>query len=136
MLRVHHVGYLVKRLDKARESFLSLGFQPAGGTVYDGYRDIDILFLEKDGYTVELVSPRSEASVVAKLIKTYKNAPYHLCYEAEDFLPELENLEKSGFTKIDEPAPAPALEGRRVCFLMSPRIGLLELLEGQPPAAE
>ncbi len=134
-MRVHHVGYLVKRLEKARNGFSSLGFQAAGEAVYDGCRDIDILFMEKDGWLVELVSPRSEASVVAKLIKTYKNAPYHLCYEADDFLAELAELEKSGFTKIDSPAPAPALDGRRVCFLMSPHIGLVELLEGPPPAA-
>lgn len=135
-MRVHHVGYLVKRLEKARAGFSALGFQAAGAAVYDGYRDIDILFMEKDGYRVELVSPRSEASVVAGLIKTYKNAPYHLCYEAADFPEELAGLEKSGFTRIDSPAPAPALDGRRVCFLMSPCIGLVELLEGPPPAVQ
>ena len=126
----------MKRLEKARDSFLSLGFKAAGGAVYDERRDIDILFMEKDGYQVELVSPRSDASVVAGLIKTYKNAPYHLCYEAADFPAELAGLEKSGFTRIDAPTPAPALDGRRVCFLMSPCIGLVELLEGPPPAAQ
>lgn len=129
MTRVHHIGYLVKHLEKSRDSFLSLDFQATGEAVYDEYRDVDILFLEKDGYTVELVSPRSDASVVARLIKTYKNAPYHLCYETEDFSGELARLESSGFTRIDEPMPAPAIGGRRVCFLMSPRIGMIELLE-------
>ena len=129
MMRVHHIGYLVKHLEKSRDSFLSLDFHVTGDTVYDGYRDVDILFMEKDGYTVELVSPRSDASVVARLIKTYKNAPYHLCYETDDLTAELARLENSGFTRIDEPAPAPAIGGRRVCFLMSARIGMIELLE-------
>lgn len=129
MTRVHHIGYLVKHLEKSRDSFLSLGFHAVGDTVRDPGRDVDILFMEKDGYTVELVSPRSDASVVGRLIKNCKNAPYHLCYEADDLGAELERLERSGFTRIDEPAPAPAIGGRRVCFLMSPRIGLIELLE-------
>ncbi|MBD5153160.1 MAG: lactoylglutathione lyase [Oscillibacter sp.] len=129
MTRVHHIGYLVKHLEKSRDSFLSLDFQVTGDTVYDEYRDVDILFMEKDGYTVELVSPRSDASVVARLIKTYKNAPYHICYETDDLTAELARLENSGFTRIDDPAPAPALGGRRVCFLMSARIGMIELLE-------
>ena len=128
MMRVHHIGYLVKHLDKSRDSFLSLGFQVMGETVYDAYRDTDILFLQKDGYTVELVSPRSDASVVGRLIKTYKNAPYHLCYETDDFEQERKRLEASGFLLIDPPAPAPALDGRLVCFLMSAKTGILELL--------
>ena len=129
MTRVHHIGYLVKHLEKSRDSFLSLDFQVTGEAVYDEYRDVDILFMEKDGYTVELVSPRSDASVVARLIKTYKNAPYHICYETDDLTAELARLESSGFTRIDDPAPAPALGGRRVCFLMSARTGMIELLE-------
>ena len=128
MMRVHHIGYLVKHLEKSRDSFLSLGFRVMGETVYDAHRDTDILFLEKDGYVIELVSPRSDASAVGRLIKTYKNTPYHLCYETGHLEEELERLEASGFTRIDSPAPAPALDGRRVCFLMSAKIGMIELL--------
>ena len=130
MTRVHHTGYLVKHLEKSRDGFLSLDFRALGEPVYDEYRDVDILFLEKDGYTVELVSPRSEGSVVAGLLKTFRNAPYHLCLETGDLSGELARLERSGFTRMDGPAPAPALGGRRVCFLMSARIGIIELLEG------
>ena len=128
-MRVHHTGYLVKRLEKAAAAFSALGYEAEGGAVYDEYRDVDILFLTLGEYLVELVSPRSERSVVAKLLKTYKNAPYHLCYEAEDFGGELERLEGAGYLRIDEPTPAPALGGRRVCFLMSPHAGMIELLE-------
>ena len=129
-MRVHHVGYLVKHLEKSRDSFLSLDFQVTGEAVYDPQRDVDILFMEKDGYTIELVSPRSGDSVVGKLIRTYRNAPYHICYETDDLDGELARLEGSGFTRIDDPSPAPAIGGRRVCFLMSPRIGMIEVLEG------
>lgn len=128
-MRVHHIGYLVKSLPRAAEAFLALGYRSGGEAVYDGVRDVDIQFLEKDGYRVELVSPRSAASVVAKLLKTYRNAPYHLCYETEDLSAELSGLEAAGFTRIDDPTPAPALQDRRVCFLMSPRMGMIELLE-------
>lgn len=140
MTRVHHIGYLVKHLEKSRDSFLSLDFRVVGEAVCDRYRDVDILFMEKDGQTVELVSPRSEASVVARLIRTYRNAPYHICYETDNLEEELARLEGSGFTRIEDPAPAPALGGRRVCFLMSPWIGMIELLEADggemPPAGE
>ena len=57
------------------------------------------------------------------------NAPYHLCYEAENFEKELAELEGNGYIRIDEPTPAPAIGGRRVVFLMHPAAGMLELLE-------
>lgn len=128
-MEVHHIGYLVKRLEKAAAAFAPLGYEAEGEAVYDEYRDVDILFLRLGECRVELVSPRSEKSVVAGLLKTYKNAPYHICYRTEDFAGALERLEGAGYLRIDQPAPAPALGGRRVCFLMSPHAGMAELLE-------
>lgn len=129
-MRVHHIGYLVKRLDKARDSFISIGFSVRQEPVYDWVRDVDILFVEKDGYVIELVSPRSKGSVVSNLMKTYKNTPYHVCYLSEDFERDIAYLAGQDFMRIDQPAPAPALDMRRVCFFMSPHIGIIELLEG------
>lgn len=128
-MRVHHIGYLVKKIEKAADSFAELGFVRVGEMTHDESRRVDILFVEKDGYLVELVSPYSPDSVVANLIKTYKNAPYHLCYEAEDFSADLAWLEANGYIRIDEPTPAPALAGRRVAFFMNPVLGMLELAE-------
>ncbi len=129
MMKIHHVGYLVKKMDRAIDSFTILGFCSISDMIYDEYRDVDIQFMEKDGYVVELVSPRSDRSVVSNLIKTYKNTPYHICYESDSFEDDLKTLELSHFTMFDEPCPAPALGDRRVCFLQSPRIGMIELVE-------
>lgn len=103
-MKVHHVGYLVKKLDKAAEEFEKLGFVRQGDMTNDTYRKVDILFLEKDGYVVELVSPNAPDSVVSGLIKTYKNAPYHICYESADFQADLEQLTQNGYVQIDQPA--------------------------------
>jgi len=129
LIKVHHIGYLVKNIDKARKSFEVLGFKAQGDTVFDSIRGVDIIFLDKDGYVVELVSPVVENSVVAELIKKYKNSPYHMCYVSDNFEEDLKSLEAQKFTCFDEPKPAPALGGRKVCFLMNPRIGMIELLE-------
>lgn len=130
-MKIHHIGYLVKNIEKARDSFAVLGFSVTQSLVYDPYREVDILFMEKDGYTIELVTPKSDTSVVSKLIKTYKNAPYHLCYESDRFETDIVRLSASGFVQIDAPAPALALEDRRVCFLMGTQVGLIEILEKQ-----
>lgn len=126
--KIHHIGYLVKKIEKAQKTFTSLGYQIEQDTVRDSIRDVDICFLQKDGYRVELVSPVSEHSVVAGLLKKYKNIPYHICYEADDYEKASAALSAAGFLSIDTPTEAPALGDRKVAFFSSPAIGMVELL--------
>lgn len=128
-LKIHHIGYLVKKMEEAIHAFERLGFTVCRDTAYDGIRQIHICFMEKDGHTVELVSPACSGSLVAGLLKKYKNSPYHICYETQDLDKELALLTAGGYTAIDVPTPAPALDNRRVVFLMNPFLGMIELLE-------
>ena len=57
MMRIHHIGYLVKNMQKAEAGFVSLGFRKIEDSCHDTYRKVDIIFMEKDGYVIELVSP-------------------------------------------------------------------------------
>ncbi len=77
-MNIHHIGYLVKKGPKAQAAFEALGYIAEGTWTHDEIRKVDILFLQKDGYRIELVSPYAPDSVVSGLIRTYKNAPYHL----------------------------------------------------------
>ena len=129
MLKVHHIGYLVKKISKAEKDFEALGFECIAPVVYDPLRDVDISFWEKDGYCVELVSPKSEKSVVYELLKKFKNMPYHMCYSSTDMNGDIESLSKNGYILLDEPMEAVAIEGKRVCFLFSANSGMIELLE-------
>lgn len=127
-LTVHHIGYLVKKIDKAKDAFTTLGYQIEQDTLRDEIRRVDICFLIKDGYRVELVSPYAEDSVVSGLMKRYKNSPYHICYETADFEASLADLTANGFIAIDTPTPAPALGNRDVVFLSSAALGMIELI--------
>lgn len=128
-MRVHHIGYLVRRLEKAVRRFEQLGYTAKGAPVYDEGRRVNIQFLEKDGYLVELVASAAPDSVVAGLYQRFRNAPYHLCYAADSFEEELARLCQNGYVQMGEPAPAPAFGGRRVVFLLSAEIGMIELVE-------
>lgn len=127
-LSVHHIGYLVKKIEKAKQTFLALGYSIEQDIVYDDIRKVAICFLIRDGYRIELVSPVQEDSVVSGLIKRYKNSPYHICYEADDFEAALAWLTADGFIAVDTPTPAPALGGRDVIFLSNASIGMIELI--------
>ena len=128
-MNIHHLGYLVKKIDKAQAAFEKLGYVVTQPVVYDAYRKVDIVFLHKDGYVVELVSPASPDSVVSELIKKYRNMPYHICYTSENFDDDVAALCSNGYVKMGEPCLAPAINNKRVVFLMSPAIGIIEVSE-------
>ena len=128
-LTIHHIGYLVKKIVPAIRSFEALGFQVAREVTRDDIREVDICFLEKDGYRVELVSPYSATSVVAGLLKKYKNCPYHICYETSHFEEALEELTSHGYVMMVSPPQAPAIDQHPVVFLMNASLGMIELLD-------
>jgi methylmalonyl-CoA/ethylmalonyl-CoA epimerase len=126
-MKIHHIGYLVDDIGLAAREFEKLGFAKTGEVVEDKSRDIHVLFLENNGYVVELVQPASEASPVYGLRKKYRNSPYHICYETDDLRREMEIPEN---TVMLPPAPAPAISGcPNVVFLMNRHAGIVEYVE-------
>ncbi|MDE7430135.1 MAG: VOC family protein [Lachnospiraceae bacterium] len=127
-LKIHHIGYLVKKIEAAIRTFENLGYQLLQDVMYDDIRKVNICFLQKDNYCIELVTPAAEDSLVSGLLKKYKNCPYHICYETADFDSDYQMLLSNGFISIDTPTPAPALQGRDGVFLTSASMGMIELL--------
>ena len=128
-MKIHHIGYLVKNIDRAKELFLSMGYQTIQETVFDEFRGTDICFMEKEGYCIELVSPKGEDSVVKQLSKKIGNAPYHICYETDDLEKAVKNLRKQRFVIWQEPHEANALQNRKAAFLIHSQAGMIELVE-------
>ena len=130
-MRIHHIGYLVKRIDDAVTEFEKLGYEIETPVLLDEIRGAFICFMQNGGYRIELISPEGEQSPIYGLLKKSKNSPYHLCYETVDFNNEVSKLEQGCLTMFLPPSPAPMLSNRRVAFLMSAEIGMIEILEAQ-----
>jgi methylmalonyl-CoA/ethylmalonyl-CoA epimerase len=129
-LRIDHIGYLVKDVNKAIAEFETLGYVMRGEVRYDEIRHVDIAFVENSGYVVELVAPRDETSIVWNLLRRNGNGPYHICYETSDSEEDIKHLvENHGFVKTVDEQEAPALGGRKVAFYTGRNIGMIELVE-------
>lgn len=128
-MQVHHIGYLVKKMDKAIENFQNMGYHIKDEMMYDSTRDIDICFLEMNGYVIELVSPCSKESVVYDQLKRQGVGPYHICYEVENLEESIDKLREQRYVLTQEPMKAPAISDRRVAFMYNNSIGLIELVE-------
>lgn len=128
-MKIHHIGYLVKNIEKAIDVLLSLGYVCESEICFDQSRGIDIVFMVNGGYRIELVSPKTDTSVVADTLKKIGNSPYHICYYTHDIQASVLELKKQRFIMIDEPAAAPAIDGKKVVFLFNKQIGIIELVE-------
>lgn len=131
-LKVHHIGYIVKKSAPARDAFTALGYAVVRDFVRDESRGIDIAFLKKDGVLVELVCPFRNDSTVSGLMKRTGNAPYHICYASTNYDADTAELLEAGYLPFTGCDPAPAMDGLRVQFFMHPQIGMIEVIEGEP----
>lgn len=129
-MHIHHIGYLVKDIDRATQSFLAMGYSRSSETVDDGHRNVRICFLGKDGYLVELISPMNQDSDVYHLLKKHGNTPYHICYEVENLEESLKEFcATNACAVIQAPCAAVAIENRNVAFVMHRHLGIIEFVE-------
>lgn len=127
-VRIDHIGYAVKDIERAREKFESLGFI-FEETVNDKKRNLYIQFGIKDGYRIELVSPMTCSSPVDGILKAVGATPYHFCFKSSDMKSDIKRLERERYKVILPEAEAIAFGGRRVVFMMNREIGMLEIVE-------
>lgn len=129
-MKIDHIGYAVKRIDRAISELEKLGytFEPI---IDDLDRNVRLAFGNKEGYRIELVSPldRKKQSPVDQYLSKAMGTPYHICYASNDFEKDIESLKEQGFKIIIEPRLAIAFERRRVVFMMSIGFGLMEIVE-------
>ena len=129
-MKIDHIGYAVKRIDRAITAFQNLGyeFEPV---IDDTGRNVKLAFGNKDGYRIELVAPldKKVESPVDQYLSNAIGTPYHICYESDRFDAEIEELKAQGFKVVIEPRPAVAFGGRRVVFMMNIGFGLMEIVE-------
>lgn len=129
-MKIDHIGYAVKRIDRAQNSFEKLGFV-FDAVIEDTDRNVKLTFGTKDGYRIELVSPLDKKleSPVDQFLSNSIGTPYHICYESNDFENDLSNLINQGYKVIIQPKPAIAFGGKKVVFLMNIGFGLMEIVE-------
>lgn len=130
LMHFHHIGYAVKDI-KTTSAF----YQDAGWTMspiqFDIIQGTDIAFLKKDGEPlIELVSSHKETSPVSKAIAKMGGVTvYHVCYIVEALDEAIMQLRKKRFVLLFNPVPAVAMDNKRICYMMHPDVGLIELVE-------
>ena len=127
-MKIDHIGYAVRDIDKAKKSFETLGYV-FEETIEDRDRNIYIAFGEMDGYRIELVAPISEESPVDMHLSKIGPTPYHICYKSDNIEADIESLTANRYKVLIPLAPAIAFGNKRVVFMYSLAVGLIEIVE-------
>ncbi len=137
-MKIHHIGYLVKNIEKSAAAFEAAGYERLlysdGSFVFDDKtRQCDISFMRMNGGSesdcIELVAPQSPDCPIYGLMKQYKNSPYHICFESENLEEDTARLKQKGWSVFLPSAPAPAIDGRNVVFLIHRSAGIIEIVD-------
>lgn len=73
--------------------------------------------------------PACSGSPVDIYVRRIGPTPYHICYKSEDIGADIEYLQRYGFKALIPLAPAAAFGGRRVVFMCSLELGMIEVVE-------
>ena len=134
-MRLHHVAYTTADLDrKAAELQRLFGFRPIADPIIDPVQRVRIQFFDTgNGSLMELLEPHGDKSPVTRHLKN-GGGLYHQCFEVDDLEGTLDRLRDSGEAfVVCEPVPAPAIDNRRVAFIVTADRDLVEFLEAERP---
>lgn len=128
-MKVDHIGYAVKNMEKAISSFQSLGYI-FEEIVTDEKRGIYICFGNNGAFRIELISPiKGMESPADGWLKKNGPSPYHICYISDNLEKDIEVLSQQKYQVVIPPDTAIAFGGKRVAFLYNLQQGLLEIVE-------
>jgi methylmalonyl-CoA epimerase len=132
-MRLHHIAYVCKDIESKFVSLNRLfGCRKIVGPVTDEVQKVRIIFLDTGGSVpLELLEPLTPDSPVMGHLKK-GGGLYHLCFEVDDLDKALEELQKDGMAMlVKAPAAAPAIDGKRVAFVVTSDKDLVELVEAK-----
>jgi|SRR5580704_14312520 methylmalonyl-CoA/ethylmalonyl-CoA epimerase len=136
----HHVGFVVADIARSMEGFLrSLNGSWDEQIFEDPHQRVKVAFLStRPGEPqIELVQPVGEKSPVGKFLREKGGGLHHFCYQTEDLGAEIKVFRSRGAILVRPPLPAVAFSGRRIAWVLTRELLLVELLEaGAGPALD
>jgi methylmalonyl-CoA epimerase len=126
--RIAHIGVAVPDIAAALSFYRDvLGLAPHPAESADGATIVSLPFGESE---VELLSPETPDSPVARFLEKRGPGIHHICYRVPDLDAALERCRAAGYRLVDE-TPRQGAAGRRIAFVHPKSTAgiLLELTE-------
>jgi methylmalonyl-CoA/ethylmalonyl-CoA epimerase len=128
-VRAHHFGLATDDLARSIETLRSLGYH-VGEITLDPIQRVRVAFASRpEEAMIELVCDVDANGPTHRIVSKTGNGLYHVCYEVDSLEETILKLRDRGFLLRHAPVPAAACDGKRIAWMYSRYIGLIELLE-------
>ena len=99
----------------------------------DPRQRVSVGFVNMAGLRVELIQPLGDGSPIDRNLRNGQTL-VHLCFRVPSLETAIRHGRQFGFHQVARPVPAVAFGDRRIAWIFSKTIGLVELLEEGPNA--
>ncbi|MDY6987193.1 MAG: VOC family protein [Thermodesulfobacteriota bacterium] len=128
-MRMHHYGLATENLERSMKVFEALGYE-VSDPVLDPVQKVRVAFVSrKEELPIELVCDSESGGPTTGILSRVGSGLYHVCYEVDNIEETITALRAKGFLLRHKPVEAVAYNRRRIAWLYSRDIGLIELLE-------
>jgi methylmalonyl-CoA/ethylmalonyl-CoA epimerase len=125
----HHIGLACRKIEPELAELGRLGYSAETAVIHDPVQKVRVQFASGPGPRIELIEPTDASSPVEGVLARGTKL-YHLGYESAAFDHCLALLQQERFRLVAPVSSAVAFGMRRIAFLLSPNINLVELIEG------
>lgn len=128
-VKAHHFGLATDDLARSIETLRLLGYY-VGEITLDPIQRVRVAFASRpEEVMIELVCDIDANGPTHRIVSKTGNGLYHICYEVDSLEETILKLRDKGFLLRHAPVPAAACDGKRIAWMYSRYIGLVELLE-------
>ena len=95
--KIDHIGIAVKNLDESIEKYKIITGITEVETEYVESQDVLVAMFQVGESKIELLQGKTENSPISKFLEKNREGLHHVCYEVDDIVKTLAELDKNEF---------------------------------------
>jgi methylmalonyl-CoA/ethylmalonyl-CoA epimerase len=116
MIKINHIAIVLPDLDQSAKFWLEALGLPLEKVEKIPEQEVEVAFLPVGESHIELLTPTSEQSGVARYLDKRGPGLHHICLEVDDIEATLAQLKEAGIPLIDE-QPKLTAGGKKLAFI-------------------
>ena len=114
--KIDHIGIAVKNLETSIEQYKVISGITEVETEYVESQDVLVAMFQVGESKIELLQGKTEKSPISKFLEKNREGLHHVCYEVDDLVQTLAELDKNEFRLLDK-EPRDGAGGKKIAFV-------------------
>lgn len=130
MLKYHHIGKVVKSIEKQYSIYKKLGFEVVSGfenMLEDNQQNVKVGAVKKGSILIELLEPLGKKSPVSNFLAKGQGF-HHICFGTRNLKRTIKTFKETYAFRQITPVTISVWNGRPVVFFMNSEMDVIELI--------